>query len=305
MSLTINSNTYRAPISQDKIHEHTLDKYLGYTEEQLEAVGCKFLTPLSEEEAKKLSSKPVFLNWDLDVFERKDTSGFISGLSSNTYVFVDSIMFSAEELKSCNEIVNKALDMLPVKGGNLDYHNYAAMGIAVNVVNTYADENLSKLQANVLKKAMDTYLNDYIQAEQEHYQGDNVFRSNDMYYNLRVIPNETEKKAVEELIGLTSKLPNGGGARLTQHLNDYLHGGSASVMSATNQDLISVVVSLFKEMDLRDDSAVKQAFKAYQQLVAPAYSLRNTKGIDNDLKVQLSNAKAMINNAGNRVDCSV
>lgn len=134
MSLTINSNAYCSPISQEKIHEHTLDKYLGCTGEQLEADGCKLLTPLSEEEAKKLSSKPVFLNWDLDVFERKDSSGFISGLSSNTYVFVDSIMFSAEEVKSCNEIVNKALDMLPVKGGNLDYHDYASMGIAANIL---------------------------------------------------------------------------------------------------------------------------------------------------------------------------
>lgn len=301
MSLTINSNTYRSPVSQNKNLEHIADKFIGVSVEQLEAGGGKRLTPLSEEEAKKLSSKPIYLHRDLDVFARKDASG----LSRNTYVFVDSVMFSAEELESCSGIVNQALGMLPIKGGDLDYHDYAAMGIAANIVNTYADENLSGIQAGVLKKAMNTYMNDYTQAWQEHYQGDNVFRSNDMYYNIRVTPNETERKAVEELMKDASKLPNAAGAGLVQHLSDYLRGGSSTAMAATNQGLIDSVVSLFKNVDLRDDDAVDQAFKTYQQLVAPAYAMRETKGIDNILKVYLSNAKATIDNAGNRVDCSV
>lgn len=303
MSLAIDKNTAYGPIAQRKLHEHTLDQYLGFTVEQLETEGGGSMRQLSEEEVEALKHMPVYLHKDADVFTSKDIS---SWLSSNTYVYVDNVLFSAEELKACNEIVNKATAFLPAKGSSLEYYDYATLGIAANVVNTYADENLSEQQAEVLKRAMNSYLDSFVQAEQEKYQSGNYYHDDNAYYSLRAIPDEATRNGLAQLREQALKLPNGAGDQLANFISRILDEGEASVvMSATNRELTGAVRSLFEGVDLKDEDAVSKTLEIYRKLVAPAYSLRNTKGVENRMKILLSNAKAVVSGAGKKVDCGV
>ena len=86
--------------------------------------------------------------------------------------------------------------------------------------------------------------------------------------------------------------------------------------SASNKELTSAVRSLFRDEDLDDTEAVKNLLKKYKELMAPAYSawgIKNTRhhnALDDELNLdaahfweQISNAKAVVDNVGNHVDC--
>ena len=80
---------------------------------------------------------------------------------------IDGVTFTNAQMKACKEVVRNAISALPVKGSDLDYKDYASMGIATNMVNSYAKENLTEEQAAVINKSMEEYINSLTQAEKE------------------------------------------------------------------------------------------------------------------------------------------
>ena len=70
--------------------------------------------------------------------------------SSNTVYNIDGVTFTAAELSASREVMKNAISMLPTKGSSLDYKDYASMGIASNMVSSYAQKNLTQEQAGVI-----------------------------------------------------------------------------------------------------------------------------------------------------------
>ena len=87
---------------------------------------------------------------------------------------VDGVSFTNEEMKACKEVVKNAIAALPTKGSDLDYEYYAAMGIASNMVNTYATEHLTEEQAEVVNKSINDYLDSVVQSASNEQLADTI-----------------------------------------------------------------------------------------------------------------------------------
>lgn len=106
------------------------------------------------------------------------------------------------------------------------------------------------------------------------------------------------------------------GAGLLATIDKILeNGGTSNVPSASNKELTSAVRSLFRDGDLDDSEDVDNLLKKYKELTTPAYSAwgightGHHNALDDVLNSdtahflkQISNAKAVIDNAGIRVD---
>lgn len=71
--------------------------------------------------------------------------------SDNTTYKVDGVKFSAEEMTSMREALSDVFASVRRPGGTLVYSDYAKMGIAENVVRSYAEKNLSEEQTAVIR----------------------------------------------------------------------------------------------------------------------------------------------------------
>lgn len=72
------------------------------------------------------------------------------GAAGNAAYEVDGVRFSAEEMKSMREAQGDVFATMKQVGSGLVYSDYAKMGIAENVVRSYAEKNLSGEQADVI-----------------------------------------------------------------------------------------------------------------------------------------------------------
>ena len=206
-----------------------------------------------------------------------------------------------------------------------DYEDYAAMGIAANMVNTYATEHLTVEQAEVINKSINDYLDSLVQAEKERHAQSGYFIDDtkgvgstgelNKYYAVRQQLSEGAAESLRSQI--TSNLPENTRNTLLDNLEHASKQGSV-VQSASNKQLADTIRTLFQNLNLSDGNAVNDAFARYRKIVTPVYkangientvnhdSLSHVLGQDtNRFSMQIANAKAVISGMGSSVNISV
>ncbi len=241
------------------------DKYVEAYKKEKEALGLKnCLTPFTraEEEAflEKEWNKPR--NIKMSSYDFMNTTYSCTG--GNVYYWIEGVRFSKDEYEGCRSVIQQAKSLL-TSDVTLDYINHALIGLAYNVVNTYAEENLTWDQREVISQSVAAHFDTYILQEQEYFIKEGVYvDSNDKYHAIR-------------------------------------DKNGAKCVSATNEEAIEALRSIFGGVDLRDQKAVDKAYGQYLSIVGITGSFCT----DSDLKVSLSNAQAIIKNAGKKVDYSI
>lgn len=302
-------------------------KLIGSDETKLKAVTSETMRELSEEEIAALREKERNTAKTVKVGSSEFTDDYYCNADDNVTFDVDGVLFSNEEMKACKEIMKYAKSLLPTKGSSLNYNDYASMGITENMASSYAEEHLTKEQADVFNRYMKSYLDSYIQAEEDTLQRNGFYRDNTVdgdsqneineYYNVKFNLDNFSRESWEEIREMfLRQLGPRAGAGLLATIDRILeNGGTSNVPSASNKELTSAVRSLFRDEDLDDPEAVDNLLKKYKELMTPAYRawgightghhnvLDDVLNSDTDhfLK-QISNAKAVIDNAGIRVD---
>ncbi len=238
---------------------------------------------------------------------------------------VNGVTFSNEEMKACKEVVKNAFSFLPTMGSDLDYENYASMGIATNMVSSYASENLTQEQAQIVNDCFESYLTNLIQAEnkrhcrEEYYldDTDGVGDTGELnkYYSVRMrMSDETADSLKSQL---TANITQKTRETLHANLNHARESGSV-VQSASNKEVAKSIMELFKNVNLQDGDAINNILKRYREIITPAYKsfgLQNTANsnsltnvIEQDISrfdIQIVNARTVISNVGHTCSYTV
>ncbi len=241
------------------------DKYVEAYKKEKEALELKnCLTPFTRAEEEAFLEKEWNKPRDIKMSSYDFMNNTYSYTGDNVYFWIEGVRFSKDEYEGCRSVIQQAKSLL-TSDVTLDYINHALIGLAYNVVNTYAEENLTWDQREVISQSVAAHFDTYILQEQEYFIKEGVYvDSNDKYHAIR------DK--------------NGG-----------------RYISATNEEAIEALRSIFGGVDLRDQKAVDKAYGQYLSIVGITGSFRT----DSDLKVSLSNAQAIIKNAGKKVDYSI
>lgn len=176
---------------------------------------------------------------------------------------------------------------------------------------------------------MEEYLDSMVQAEKERYSGEKYFidhtedgdqGARNQYYNVRKIDDRRMYAELREMFlrELGPVVGAGWLARLDDTLARIDNGEviSHGVRSATNRNVTSKVKELFAGVDLYDEDALSETYKEYRKLMKAVYdTVAGTNagsGIAqwlfedvNAAASKISNAKAVIDNVGRKVNCSV
>lgn len=325
--MTIGTNyTNTGLISQNYNAINKANKMIiGKTANELQAIASGTMRELSEDEVREMHEKAWSEQRTLTVDCSEIVNNIYSKTGDNIIYNVDGVTFSNEEMKTCKEVVKNAIAALPIMGSDLDYKDYAAMGISANMVSTYAKEHLTDKQEDVVNKSIDAYLDSLVLAEKERHN-QNGYRIDDTegvgntgelnkYYAVR---QKLSEEAVESLKShLTSNLPENTRKTLLANLEHARNNGSV-VQSASNEQLAGMVMMLFRNMNLNDSNAVNDAYAQYTDIMTPAYmaggnensansdSLSNVLEQDvNRFSVQIANARAVLSSIGNSLNITV
>ena len=319
MSMEINyPNTGLITQNYDAINK--ANKLLaGKTAEELKANTSGTMQELSAEEVREMREKARDEQRTLNVDFTEIVNNVYCKTGDNITYNVDGVSFSNDEMKACKEVVKNAIAALPTKGSDLDYEDYAVMGIAANT------EHLTEEQAEIVNKSINDYLDSLVQAEKERHAGSgysvdatkSIGSTGELneYYAVR---HQLSDEAVESLKSqLTSNLPESTRKTLLANLEHARKNGSV-VQSASNEQLANTIRALFQNIDLRDGNAVNGAFVKYREIMTPAYranGIENTMHHDslshvleqdiNRFSVQIVNANAVLKGIGSSVDICV
>lgn len=205
-------------------------------------------------------------NYSLDAFFRKD----MPKITTDGKYMVGGETFTEEELQQCRMVMKSAVDGIGCgigKGINIDYRNYAQMGIAVSTVKTYAAENLTEEQAAVVNKAMQSYNEALINLEKEVCSGSDYVQTDyecSEYYGLGHVLSDTEIDFINEFKEEITKLTG-------KEYEPTVGIKIGVVGSATNQELIGQITDLFSNMDSTDEKSIDAVMARYRELIKPAY----------------------------------
>ena len=318
-------------------------KVIGCTEKELKAVSTGTMKAVSAEELETIRKNKEQFTYicEMDrsaimnapgVGIKAVTSVANNSGSSNTVYNIDGVTFTAAELSASREVMKNAISMLTTKGSSLDYKDYASMGIASNMVSSYAQKNLTQEQAGVINQFMEEYLDSMVQAEKERYSGEKYFidhtedgdqGARNQYYNVRKIDDRRMYAELREMFlrELGPVVGAGWLARLDDTLARIDNGEviSHGVRSATNRNVTSKVKELFAGVDLYDEDALSETYKEYRKLMKAVYDTVASTNAGNggngiaqwlfeDVNAaasKISNAKAVIDNVGRKVNCGV
>lgn len=208
------------------------------------------------------------VSYSSDVFFQRDMPRTPSG--DNEYI-VGGVSFSKEELEKCRMVMKTAAENIGCgigKGTDIDYKNYAQMGIATSCVKTFAENNLTEEQAVVLNKAMEEYNQALIDFQNQTYEDGNYVdtpyaNQADYYGKARVLSDgeiEVINKLKEEISRLTGR-----------YMEPSRKGMVASTPSATNETLIGKITDLFSDIDCNSVQDINAAAERYKDLMEPAY----------------------------------
>lgn len=243
---------------------------------------------LSQEEAaqrrEELRNKPITLSVSADEI----TSNRFSETRDNVTYDVEGVSFTNSEMTGLKEIAKSAASMLPKMGSDLDYNAYASMGLAVNMVRTYAAEHLTEEQATVAVKGMESYVDRLTNAQRTTRQDGPT-----AYY---VAGNTVTDAAADALRRKIAELPGDHSTLLKNLSIAQANGGMGA--SASNKELSGNIRDDFSKVDLRDKLAVKSLLDNYRSKVTPAYREwgLDDKGHDTSLASKLTNDTELFSN---------
>ncbi|MBP3569199.1 MAG: hypothetical protein J6K04_08560 [Lachnospiraceae bacterium] len=300
-------------------------KLLGKSAKDLQANATGSLRELSEEEVRELHAKAKNETKVLQADRSEFINNIYSKTGDNITYEIDGVRFTNEEMKRCKELVKQAVMELPSMGSDLDYEDYAAIGLAENMVSTYAKEHLTEEQANVLEQSISDYMEQLIDAEKERQSGEGYFIDQqdsvgptgelNNYYAMRKTLGESAAESFKKL--LNEKLPEQTRHTLLANLEHAQTSGSV-VQSATNRELAGMIRELFKNTDMKNPSAMSSACNKYKELMKPVYqsfgvmdtaqhnSLTHVLNQDvNRFDMQAARAKAVMGGLGGTVNVSV
>lgn len=271
---------------------------------------------MSDEEVREMHQKQQNQPRTLSVDRSEVVDNVFSKTGDNITYDIDGVTFTNAQMKACKEVVRNAISALPAKGSDLDYKDYAAMGIATNMVSSYAKENLTEEQAAVINKSMEEYINSLTQAEKERQEQDGVASTGNLntYYNTRM---KLSDQAADSLKSQMANLPEQTRKTLMANLEGATQRGSV-VQSASNKELASTIKTLFQNVDMKDEKALNAAMKQYRELMTPVYQasgIRNTANnnsltnvLDQDISrfvKQIANANAVTGNVGSTFNYTI
>lgn len=251
-----------------------------------------------------------YCNYSSDVFFRNN----MPQVSTDGKVMIGGVSFSKEELEQCRVVMQAAADSIGCgigKNTNIDYKNYAQMGIAESSVKAYASEHLSEEQATVVSKAMQEYNEALINLEKEAFNsGDYVkteYEGLSDYYGMARVLSDGEIDAINKLKEEMSRITG-------RYYAPSVKGMTACVQSATNEDLKGKITDLFINLDVTDEQSVNAAVEKYKELMRPAYiayGMNDSHGslskiLNQDaanFKMQISNLMLAVNY--HATDCSI
>lgn len=205
------------------------------------------------------------LNYSVDVFFRKDMPKIQNG--DGTYS-ISGVKFTEDELLKARNFM-KAIAAELTNGGTLDYSDYAKMSIAENSVNSFAKDNFSNEQQQVISKAMREY-NAGLEELQERLLSEDSVVSNDYgelskYYGKSQRLSQSEVDAINKMKEELSRLTG-------RELPKSVVGDAPGIIcAATNTKLISEIKDIFSNIDFNDKDEVNNAMKKYRELIRPAY----------------------------------
>lgn len=192
---------------------------------------------------------------------------------------ISGVAFTKTELEQSRLVLQTAADSISAgigKNTNLDYRNYAQMGIAMSTVRAYG-KGLNEQQAQVVIKAMEEYNQALVDFEQELYVEGNFTATNygdfSDYYGLGQVLDEKNVAVMNNLIDEMNRLSGGNRSHISA-------GYVVTVQSATNKELTGRLTELFSSMDITNESHIKQAFDRYKSLVTPAYKVMGFSNYD-------------------------
>lgn len=187
---------------------------------------------------------------------------------------VDGVLFSAEDITSMQEALRDVFSSVKQPGGTLVYSDYAKMGIAENVIRSYAEKNLSEEQTEVIMKAVSEHMNQVIDKEPEAEIVDE-----NLYYGKRITDKEFERayrmilEASKEFVANSDFYSEEKKKRHTEYvdmrLDTHTYGGI--LMSASNTKLTNALRSGFANLDFENEEELQTFFKQYQNWMKPAY----------------------------------
>lgn len=220
-------------------------------------------------------------DYSVDAFFRKDMPKMQNG--DGTYS-ISGVTFTEDELQKARNYMKAAVAELP-GGGTLEYADYAKMAIAENSVNSFAKDNFSKEQQDVIAVAMKEYNAGLEELQEQILSKDNVVSNNygelSKYYGKSI---KMDQAMVENINKLKEEL-----SRITGRAYKKSEVGDAPgiISSATNSELISNIKDTFSNVDFNDKDAVSNAMKKYRELVRPAYDasdrlMRNDNSLYDD-----------------------
>ena len=177
---------------------------------------------------------------------------------------VDGVRFSAEEMTSIREALGDVLASVKRPGYNLDYSDYAKMGIAENVIYSYAEKNLNEQQTEVIMKAVSEHMNLVIAKEPEA-----SFVVEDQYYGKRN-NSELHQRCVQA-IKEAAAAADFYSAETKKRIAEMSVDTPSMTTSASNTELATSLRSVFANMDFENGDELQTFFKQYQEWMKPAY----------------------------------
>lgn len=227
------------------------------------------ISGVSKEQLNAMASadgpKRTGASYSIDSFFRKDLPQMKNGDGSYT---IAGVKFSEDELVRARNVMNESVSELQYKV-TLDYSDYAKMSIAESAVNSFAKDNFSKEQQDVIARAMKEY-----NAGLEERQAKSLSKSNvvdndygelSKYYGKSQVINQS---LADEMNKLKEEI-----SRLTGHTFTKTVAGEAPgiIISATNRELINNIKDTFSNVNLNDEDQVNSTMKKYRELMRPAY----------------------------------
>lgn len=173
----------------------------------------------------------------LDEISQNITDGKSDPTSDlKTTVTINGTEWNFAELLNTVEKLNKSFEYFDTKG-NLDYPDYAKMGVSKADVKNWAKENLSEDKQRVISEALDARVETFIQREKEDLE---AFRH--IWDKPGFVMPEEKAKYYE-----------------------------THVLSATNKEARETIMKLFEETDYSSSSAVSNTVNKYKNLMSPIF----------------------------------
>lgn len=226
--------------------------------------------------------RTVNINYTAEVFFQKQEPAIVR--EDGTYNIM-GVGFTEKEMKESRMVLQTAANSIGAgigKNGNLDYKNYAQMGIALSAVKSYA-ASLSEEQGAVVINAMEQYNEGLVNMEKELLSSENYvptdYEGLSEYYGMgyRIDNVEPFNDLIDEMNRLS------GGDR--KHIEP---GRLSTVQSATNSELISSITNLFSDLDIKNSGQLNSAFSRYKDMLAPAYSAMGLSEKDGSIEKVLN-----------------